>query len=484
MIENLAILVNGIVLLAVLTVICLRSYYLAFVFVFLISWTAESFIGYGVIPDHFPDLLCIYVILIMLYKLLFSMGRRPENAHFRAPVLAILSLFLVTCVVSAIINGTGLLRMLLFARYFLLFYLFFVIVINADLDDNTVRMINAFIIFLFLIQVPVGTLKWILHVGRGYNPAEFGSEGFTGTYAVHGGSLAVLIPLIAIGFIVPMYFNRSRLIYLCLFMSFIWFTLIGSKRATFFVLPVFLIFIFYFMRDKFEFRIKKLLVSLAIAVLSLLLIATLNYTLNPEKKIGGSIDLGHIFKYAVNYTTGSGFLGPTKRMGNVEEYGFYTFGRISSTRNIIERLLRSKPATMLFGYGPGSGLKSGLVSNTHRSFFLKLRIESGVTGFIWVVSQVGVLGAALFLYLLFRLFILTKRSHERIADPYWNIFIIGTLGTFFIFFFDFLCYSEAFIRGEHLLFLFYYLTAISIRKGAIPISSRFKWATHERVNDS
>ena len=438
-------------ILSLVTIIGLKSYCFDMLLIFIITWTGESFVDYGLTPDHFPDLLFIYLIFLMSIKLLMSESKESAKAGFYLPGFTIFSMLIATCIVSAIINGTDFIRVALFVRYFLLPYLFFIIVYNLDLNDNEIKSINKFLIFLLITQVLVGTLKWIILPGI---PGQFGQESFTGTYATHGGSSHVLIPLIAIGFIVPMYFNRNKKIYLLMFMSFIWYALIGAKRAAFFVLPVFIVPIFYFMKAKFRFRFSRMILTITLIATSLYLIVILNYTFNPEGTIGGSFNLKYVLNYTKNYITGEG-----AQLGE-----HYTFGRYASTKRVIKHIINSKLKNLLFGFGPGVALKSGIVSSTHRSFFLSIGIEDGITGFIWMISQAGMLGAGLFIYFLLHLLRLTKRDYVRLSEPYWNILVIGTLGVFLVFLFDFLFYSEAFIRGEYLLFLFFYLTAISLRR--------------------
>ena len=438
------------VLLAIIiTIIGFKSLYFNLVLVFILAWTGESLIGYGLVPDHIPNLLFIYIILIMLTNVLMTGSKR--NNKFYVPGFLVILAFLSICLLSAIINNVDYLRTIFFIRYFILFYIFFLCVLNSDFKEKEIKKINKFLIFLLIIQIPVATIKWLIFPRYG----EFGQESFTGTYATHGGGLHVLIPLIAIGFIIPLYINKKRKIFILLFLAFIWFSLIGAKRATLFVLPLFILCVMYMMKYKFKFRFTRIALIMILVVVTTILVVRLNPTLNPQAKIGGSFDLKYLINYTTSYTTGQGYV----------EGEWYATGRYAATITMIKYLTNSKLENFLFGYGPGIALKSGIIEDTYRSTFLSFGIEDGITGFVWLSAQIGVLGTLLFLFFLFYLFKKVLYVYKKQKDPYWRILSIGTLGVFLVFFFDFLFYSDAFLRAASLLTIFYYLVAVALISG-------------------
>ncbi len=94
-------------------------------------------------------------------------------------------------------------------------------------------------------------------------------------------------------------------------------------------------------------------------------------------------------------------------------------------------------------------------------------IEDGITGAIWMMAQVGLLGvASFFMFLIVILRHLTKILSES-TNQYQITLLITTIITLFVFLFDFLIYSEIFIRTENLLILFYYLLGISLKRNSI-----------------
>ena len=70
----------------------------------------------------------------------------------------------------------------------------------------------------------------------------------------------------------------------------------------------------------------------------------------------------------------------------------------------------------------------------------------------------------LFWLFLMNVFVRIFTNFRKTIDPYTVILLIGTMGVFLVFAFDFFFYSEAFIRGEYLLFLFYYLCSIALKR--------------------
>jgi len=441
-------------LVVIITVIGLKSSYFNLIIIFILAWTGESLIGYGLVPDHIPNLLFIYIIMIMFVKALMPGSKGKYN--FYTPGLAIILLFISICFLSAIINSIDYLRTIFFMRHFILFYMFFLCILNSDLKEREIKRLNKFLIFLLVIQIPVATIKWLIIP----HPGEFGQESFTGSYAVHGGVLHVLIPLIAIGFIIPMYINKKRKIFILLFSGFIWFSLIGAKRALFFVLPLFILCILYLISHKFQFKFKiSKIVTIMVLMATVIYVGIrLSHTLNPEGRVGGSFSLKYVINYFINYTTGRDFLMDGDQ---------YATGRYAATTTMVKYLTDSKIENFLLGYGPGIALKSGLIEDNYRSTFLSFGIEDGITGFVWLSAQIGIIGTISLLYLLFYLFKKVLDVYKRQNTVYWKIFLVGTLGAFIVFFFDILHYSDDFLRQEALLSIFYYFVAVSLISGKI-----------------
>ncbi len=437
---------NALVWFVLITVLGIKSIVLSLVLILTIAWTAESLIDYGILPDNIPDVIFIYVILLLFTRMIFN--RRKHDHSLRLPGLPMFLGFLGVSYLSALLNDIEFLRYLLYVRHFTMFYIFFLGMININMSEIEIKKINKYMVFIFILQIVVATGKWLVFP---HTAGQFGQESLTGTYATHGGVFHTLLPLMAMAFIIPAYFTYGKKIFVVLFWSFIWFSMIGQKRAIIFILPLFALYILYIMRGRFkvDFNFVKLFTIVTSVGLAMFLIITVNHTLNREETIGGSFDLQYVLDYAQKYTTGQSTIGNTE----------YAAGRYAATTAIIDRI-RSEPLHLLLGYGAGIGLRTGIVENRFHESFLSFGIEDGITGFVWVVAQIGILGVFFLMAFIFKLFRIVFQSYKSCTDDYWKIFFVGTLGNFGVFAFDFLAYSDSFVTNETLLVTFFYYISI------------------------
>ena len=451
---NIIFFISGLPWLLLVTVIVLKSTYFNIITLFIITWFGESFVGYGLVPDGMPDILMIYVIFLMCTKILIK-EHQTINYYNTLPGMYIFLFFLAISIVSAIINQTHIINYLLFNRSFLFPFLFFMALFYTSLTANDIQKINKFIIYLFLLQVIVSTFKWVI---TPMTVGEFSQESIaSGTFESSGGTFATLIPLITFGYIITSYFITKKKKYLFALLAFIWFGILGSKRALVFIIPVFIVIILYYIKSKMKLSLDKTIPVLIIVLLLIISIVFINHTLNPEQKIGGSIDIKYIYNYARYYTT----------VGSIIDNQYFTQGRVASTVKMINNLFSAQTKHILFGYGPGTAIDSQFTQSTHREFFLMQGIEDGITGAIWMMAQVGLLGVvSFFMFLIVILRHLTKILSES-TNQYQITLLITTIITLFVFLFDFLIYSEIFIRTENLLILFYYLLGISLKRNSI-----------------
>ena len=414
--------------------------------IIVLAWTGGSLTGYGIIPDNTNDLILLALCLFNV------MQKISHNSHLKLPFIYIYIGLVSVSFVSALINETELIRWVLFNRYFIEYYLFLIVFVNADLNKNDVTKINRLFIIILLAQVVVALIKWFVLS----NPESFGNENLTGTYDISGGSAHLLITMIAFGFLIPAYFINPSKRYVFLMLYFVLFVLLGSKRAIIFVLPILALFFFVIMGRRYI-NIKKIAATLILIVTSIGLVTSVNKTLNPENQLGGSVlDFGYIGEYFLEYEMGAGYFGTDLSEGNALTEGYYTTGRISSTVMMFQSLLERDQ--LLLGIGTGEALKSGIVENRYRGTLNSMGIDGGVTGFSWMLLQIGLIGSMIYLYLIFKMFVSTLLLlRTNIESKTQYLYILGLLGVIFTFMFDYLAYSEAFLRAEYFYVLLFYL---------------------------
>ncbi len=418
----------------------------AIILLFLIVFTGDQFSGLGLVPQIFPDLLLTPLIITLLLKaLLLRIIKKEKIEAFGA--LPIFCFFLV-CVLSSLYNETGMLSTIVFLRSVFQFYLFFVALQNLDLNEQTIKRINIFLFVMFIIQIPTAVFKW-LHFGVYKWGTSFGSESVGGTYGVSHGTVATLLPLFAIGFLLPMYIWSKKKPYLFLIFGFIFFSFLGGKRAFPIVLPIFIFSLFYFMRVRINFSnlMKYFFIGILIGAIGIIGGAKLHPSMNPSHKIGGEFDTKFLIDKISTYST------RTTDQGHSE-------GRFSTTKQIVSKMSEKGAYTMLLGIGPGTMIKSGLVQRTYYNKLAdEFNVSYGVTGFIWIFIQLGILGVLCYLMFLWKLFKKVIRIYRSVSDKYWLSFAVGVIGAVLVFMFDFVAYSRSFIGEKVLSSMFYYVIA-------------------------
>ena len=125
-----------------------------------------------------------------------------------------------------------------------------------------------------------------------------------------------------------------------------------------------------------------------------------NKSLNPDNEVGGEIDLKFALNYADRYNAG------------IDGYG-YSFGRIATTKRVIQILFESGIKQVLFGVGPGSTIPSFLDSKKERKLFDKrydeFMIQYGFTTINRIALEYGVAGVSVYLFLIY---LMTKKMYS------------------------------------------------------------------------
>ncbi|WDP90543.1 MAG: hypothetical protein HUN04_12920 [Desulfobacter sp.] len=377
-----------------------------------------------------------------------------SKGKIRLPYFGIFALFFIVGIASAVFNNNLGVATILGMRLVFRFYVFFLALANAGLSYSQLKKVNTLIIVIFLIQIPASIVKLVIY-GQG--------EQAVGTYAMNDGAAPVIITLVSIGFAMAFYFYyKPRWRYILAAFAFISLSLIGEKRAIIFFLPLLVMFTIFcglmdaqtIKRTVPNFKFKLVLVSVLMVVLTTIGAARLMRTLNPESKVGGSIDFNHIIIYAKDYTT---YRDPNSKR--------YTAGRFSSTKQVISVLYQKGPGRLVFGYGPGSYGKSRFADKRKRlnsPVFKDIFIKYGLTCFNFTLIEYGYAGG--FIYFLFLIFINAhlyknwRLSHE----PYWKAVSFGTFLSGFVYASIWLIYSPTIYLGDYLPLLFFYLFGQSI----------------------
>lgn len=414
-----------------------------YILIFL-AFFGGSLEGYKLAPPLLNWLTEPLIYFCLVLALVTSRGR------LRLPLLPLILFFLAVGVASLLINERFNLEAVFGIRLILRFYIFFLAVVNLGLDDCQIKRINSFLIFLFILQIPVATIKLFFY-GQG--------EATIGTYATFGGALSTIIPLIAVGFLIGFYFYyKEKKSYIVLALGFVYFSIIGGKRGFVFFLPALVVFsIVMLWKDRhFDTRkwqkIRWQTVVMGTLLILIVVFAGLKYvpTLNPEGVIGGSIDIGHALDYTMTYTTRD--WGPDGR---------YSGGRIATTQRVFSRIAEKGVDRFFFGYGPGAVTTSRFISEkSDTRVFEEVRAGYGVTPMTFIAMEYGVLGVITYFVFMLSLFVVCVEYWKMARDAYWKAFSFGSLAFSFSMVVLWAAYHPASLQGDTIPLVFYYCMAV------------------------
>ena len=395
------------------------------------------------IPPNISQ-LTIDVLILTFFIISFIFILRKGGVVFAVGLVHVF-LFIVFIIISYLLNETNYIELLLFVRALLIYYLFFYALLNTPFTKEEKDVFVKVLIILFLVQIPAAFIKLILLGGT--------LEKIVGTVSIGEGSLATVMPLVAIAFLISKYLVYKNIKYIILVLFFISIGLISNKLGILFYVVFLFIFITYLYSSKkssgginFIFFKKMTLTSIYISVIVALFIS-LNPRANPEHKIGGSIDLDYLITYTQHYNT-------LKLKGSRVEAD----GRSDAPFVAFNKLSNGGLLNILVGYGPGDIIKS-MFSKYKDPLLAKYNIGyGGRLGLVWVMMQVGLVGV--FIFLLFHLYVFYRAYYfykyidsNNKEELYLSIFFLSIV---IIYFLDFFTYSSKMIHSPSVAITYFF----------------------------
>jgi len=415
------------------------NFYLIF-FLFIISFWKGALAMIGFI-EPITQVIIDSLILILFFNSMLYVIRHKKII---APALVINIFLLVIILISYLLTDVNELKLILFIRKFTLYYLFFYALFNIGLTDIQQDKLIKLIIVLFIIQVPAALVKLIVLGGT--------LEKIVGTMSYMEGSLATIMPLMAISYLISNYLIYKKLKYIIWILLFIMIGLMSNKLGILFYLMLLFVYLSYFYANpkirlpNFLFM-KKLLISIVYLTIIFILFVMINPRANPEHKVGGSVDIEYLMEYSKNYNTKV----PSPGEGEGQ-------GRFDAPAAVFSRLENGGLLNMMLGFGPGEIVKSAF-TKYHNPLLEKYNIGyGGRQGWLWSAMQIGIIGIiimALFqLTLLKKLLIIHKKIYLSEED---KIFILTALGFVFIYLLDFFSYSRILMTSPGVVLTYYFV---------------------------
>jgi len=402
------------------------SYYLIY-FLFIMSFFQGYMQIIGISDSITRTIIHLGILLLFLFSLVVTSFTKETFISIAFTLL----IFLLISIMSFLNSSLNILELLLFLKLYFIPLLFFISILNLNLDKYYLKKILNLIIILFILQIPFTVLK-ILSIGF--------SENYIGSVSVSSGSVATILPLIAISYIIvnmenikPIYVNTLIPMFLLV--------AVASNKLAMIVYLVIIIIAIYFIKNGIKGLLKISLVNKVIQ--ASLLVGSLLYIVisyNPRFLPQRSMStLDSALLYVENYTQRDDGLDNAKgasRLSGLEE-GF--------------KLVTSKDS-LLLGLGAGNLIKSSF-SRYESPALEKYGLGYGVrTGLMQFIMQIGVLGTISYLSLIFLIF--KKMSIEKNTPEslFGKVFII-------LFLLDFFTYSTVLMKQPSMSLTFFFAMA-------------------------
>jgi hypothetical protein len=396
------------------------------------QWAVEL----NYLPDvimWFPELLSGMLFCAILIK--FNIEGKSLQFYGLSAFLPFLIITVISLLYNNIYFGTG----LLFLRVLFRYYLLFIFIVNMEFSEVKQQKIIKFISAVFLVQLPIAIIK-VFTWGQGETPISLNSH-----------STTTFIALIAFGFLLALYIAyRPNKLYIILILGFIGFSLVGGKRATIFLSIFILLHTIWHLRHSIRNLLKIFIVGSIIGIFFLYFALRLIPTLNPQRQIWGNFDPAFAISYAQYYDTAH-----SKRNAQ-------PIGRISTSIHVYDLLSHDGILTQLFGFGPGSIMKSRFQNADSRAAISqKFGIGYGINGINWMALQVGYLGFISFIYFYWLILNEAIRCFHSEEQAFWRAFALGMANFSFVMLFIAQYYSPAY-KDDSLSILFFCLAAITV----------------------
>jgi hypothetical protein len=413
------------------------NYYLiASIFILAFTKGIPVLLGF---PETIIQLFIELLIFILFINSLFFILKRKK---IRGPGLLVNFYLLTVIFISFLFTDVNTIKLILFLRKFAVYYLFFYALFNININLEHKQKLLKLIIFLFLIQIPAAFIKLIVLGGT--------LEKIVGTMSVMEGSLATIMPLVAISYLIANYLELKRNKYIIYILLFIAIGLISNKMGIlFYIIFLYIVMAYFDSKSKYFLPNAALMQKLSIGSIFLTIIfvlfVILNPRANPEHKVGGSIDLQYLEDFTIKYQTLD------------QKTGVEGDGRFDAPFVAYDRLSDRGILKILFGFGPGEIIKSSFTPYK-KPLLEKYNIGyGGRLALVWTIMQIGFIGMIFFL--LFHI-ILFKKAWKvykiEKMDKDFRIIVLTVLGFSVIYFLDYFTYSTEMIQNVGIACTYYY----------------------------
>ncbi|TVM14370.1 hypothetical protein DPQ33_17625 [Oceanidesulfovibrio indonesiensis] len=299
-----------------------------------------------------------------------------------------------------------------------------------------------------------------------------------GTLHQNAGQISVLFPLFLISIISPWFLLYGRdfkhvIIFTTLIMILTFFAIAGEKRATIFLVPLWLYLCFSllllkeFLNNKQFFAAPKAQALLIFFILSLGVFygsQKLIPSLNLDEKVGGEISILHVFKYTRQYLTRD-YIDPLNNpIENIDQDKGIQLGRFAVIERSFSYISSQNIVHFLFGYG-ASAMNPSYLLGPDRSdvAYQNFGIRGAASNVVRVLFESGTVGVLLKFFWFTAVFIWLLNTFLNKSNKTLTFILFSAFTSHCVFFFDFLLYSDATWCFDILSPMYFLLLALAFR---------------------
>ena len=383
------------------------------------------------IPPSYLRLFIELLIFILVINIFF----KKLTWFFPSLLCALLLIYLL---VSFLVTDSNIIPFVLFFRRLFFPLLFLLSLKNMKKIEEAT--INKLLNILFVEQIIASIIK-LFSIGQ--------TEAYIGTISVFSGELATIFPLMAITFYFTKYLYYENYKYLIICPFFLIIPYSSLKLGIIVYLPIVLIFnylLIFFSKGKskkyFVKFVKQAAMYCSIAAISFYFLVRLNPRANIEHKVWGSFDLEYVIDSTILYTTRDRYVENEQKSGRFTAISLY-----------LSDLKYKSIKNFLFGEGPGSLIKSGIVHSDRDDFVADYGYGSKV-GIIWFIEQIGILGLAIYILIQLSILRVLNNSYNTLYSFCGKIF-------FFIIILDLFTYSSVSVISQFPLIIYFIIVCIA-----------------------
>lgn len=392
-------------------------------------------------------------ILVLRFFATLKVSRRFSNRG-----LFMFIMFILISAISTIINDISTLLLFFFLRDYAIVYVFFFVMKNTPLYDKERFKLLRLTLFLFVSQIGSNLIKVLIFRDI--------VEPYIGSMAILGGSLTIVVSLIGIVVTTSDFLIYRNYKSLLLLAGFISFAMIGGKRSIVLYVPLMFIFLLVIhaalskkLTLRFVLRIFGVVFSSLFLVYSSI---RLFPSLNKEREVWGSFDLGYALEYGVNYVDNGA--------GAIEE-----IGRAQAPIYLINKMMNDGFKYILFGYGSGHLVKTSfnkeMVKHGRHGELTESLYGVGYgarSGFLQLLLQVGFFGVLVHFRMVIKLFSFRDIRYFIRADKLQGmLYLLVFTGLFLTYSLDFFTYSTTFTMLSPASLSVFMIIAIIVRRNSI-----------------